>query len=283
MTLPEISALLATTLFAAFATFLLLKERRQKQIIWKEEQKKEQELVSKDEFTHMIVHELRAPTTAIKDAALLLKSSFESLDEKQKNTLLTMISDQSQKMLNQISTLLDAAKLQAGKLTLEKTLTDIQVIIDQQMQVFEPIAQSKQIKLVSDIEPNLPKIWLDSVRIGQVINNLVSNSLKFSDRGSITICAKKNDGFLFISVSDTGHGIAKEKQKELFLKFHQVSNLPTEPRKQQVTKGTGLGLYIVKGIISAHGGSVLLDSEENKGTTITFTLPFAEPSTPSHQ
>lgn len=276
MSPSELSALIATVLFGLFAIFILLKEQRQKQIIWDEEQKKEQELVSKDEFTHVIVHELRAPTTAIKDAALLLRSSFESLDVKEKTTLLDMIADQSQKMLNQIGSLLDAAKIQAGKFTLEKTESDIAKIIDQQISVFEPVATSKNITLTSSVAPEIPKMKIDAVRIGQVINNLISNSLKFTpDEGTIRVVGKKQDGMAVISVSDTGTGIPKEKQDALFVKFQQVE--PVGKIQGQKNHGTGLGLYIVKGIVAAHGGTVKLESEEGKGTTITIALPLSEP------
>ena len=124
----------------------------------------------------------------------------------------------------------------------------------------------------TDIYYPLPKVDLDPVRITQVLNNLVSNSLKFtSPNGKIVVSAKPGDGTITVGVSDNGMGIPESEQKDLFSKYYQIRTTPHQLAK----KGTGLGLYITKGIVEAHGGLVGVISEgPNKGTTIYFTLPI---------
>lgn len=224
----------------------------------------------KDDFIHMIIHELRAPLTAIKDSSKLIMDTPAMPDDSKKQ-LLTIIHEQSQKMLEQVSTLLDAAKFDAGRFTLEKVPSDLKKVITEKLQVFDPQAKTKNIKLISELGPDLPQFVFDPVRIGQVVNNLLSNSLKFTpEGGAITVSLQqKTLKTVEVTVSDTGVGIPKDKQSSLFSEFYEVKtnngNKPT---------GTGLGLYITKSIIQAHGGTISLVSEPNKGTSISFTLPM---------
>lgn len=239
----------------------------------------------KEDFTNMVVHELRAPLTSIRGASELLLTQ-EMNDEQQEKKLVDIIHVQSKKLLDDVSSLLDAAKLEAGKFTIQKSATDLKRLIEEKIEEFTPLAKTKGVELVAKVDENLPNIEIDAVRIGQVLNNLISNSLKFTPEGGrIEIAAQtisKSDSsdyltglispnlseYIRISVSDTGAGIPKEKQASLFSKFSQLAH------KEE--GGTGLGLYISKGIIEAHGGSISLESEIEKGTTVSFTLPISE-------
>ncbi len=222
----------------------------------------------KEDFTNIIVHELRSPLTAIKASTQLLVSPKTQLSDEEKGKLIHLIKDQTNKILDEVSLILDAAKLESGLFTVNKVPSDLTKIIKDRVAVFIPQAQEKLVKLVVDVDPSIPHFSFDPNHIGQVINNLVSNSLKFTSHGgSIHVKAKEMRGKVVVSVSDTGAGIPKEKQKFLFSRFSQVST-------PNAHVGTGLGLYFVKGIIEAHGGTVSLDSEEGHGTTITFTLPI---------
>lgn len=235
----------------------------------------------KEDFTNGIVHELRSPLTAIKAGAELVLSD-ESLTASQEK-LLHIIDEQSKRMLADINSLLDAAKIDAGKFTVEKKPENITQLIQQTIELFTPEAEGKHILLTSQIDPNLPNVLVDKEHIEQVLHNLLSNSLKYTPSGgSIHVNAglmhqehlppsPTNPGVL-ISVADTGTGIPKDKQTYLFSKFAQVGSSPL-PHAQQ---GTGLGLYISKGIVTAHGGQIYLQSEEGKGTTVSFTVPLAE-------
>lgn len=218
----------------------------------------------------MIIHELRAPLTAIKDSSKLMMDTSTMPDENRKQLLL-IVHEQSKKMLEQVSMLLDAAKFDAGRFTLEKVPSDLKKVIEEKIQVFEPQAQTKHIKLISELGEALPQIVMDPVRIGQVINNLLSNSLKFTpEGGTITVSIRhKTLKSVEVTVSDTGVGIPEEKQSSLFSEFYEV-----EANNGNHPTGTGLGLYITKSIIKAHGGTISLVSEANKGTSISFTLPM---------
>jgi signal transduction histidine kinase len=228
----------------------------------------------KEDFTHMIVHELRAPLTAIKDSSELMIEVFDekgSMEKEQQRRLLTIIDQQSKELLEQINQVLDAAKIEAGRFSIDKKSTDISDVIEKAIEPFMPAANKKQILITTDIYYPLPKVDIDPVRITQVLNNLISNSLKFTpSNGKVTLSAKVENGLLKVAVSDNGMGIAEQDQKDLFSKYYQIRTNPHELAK----KGTGLGLYIVKGIVEAHGGSVGVVSEPGQGSTIYFNLPF---------
>ncbi len=229
----------------------------------------------KEDFTHMIVHELRAPLTAIKDSAELMIEVFEekgSLQKEQQKRLLQIINQQSKDLLEQINQVLDAAKIEAGRFSIEKQSFDLAEIIQKAIEPFMPQANKKQIIISTDIYYPLPKVELDRARITQVLNNLISNSLKFTPaNGKITVSAKAEKEFITVSVSDNGIGIAESDQKDLFSKYYQIRTTPHQLAK----KGTGLGLFIIKGIVEAHGGLVGVNSKPGEGTTIYFTLPFS--------
>jgi signal transduction histidine kinase len=225
----------------------------------------------KEDFTNVMVHELRSPLTAIKASSELLIAPPGPLSEEEKNKIITLIAQQSRKMLDEVALILDAAKLEAGLFTIQKIPGDLKSLITERIQIFQAQAHEKFINLLIDIDPSIPKFSFDPIHVGQVINNLISNSLKFtSSGGTIKISAKPAIGSVMVSVSDTGAGIPKDKQHLLFTKFTQLSGA------EHGSIGTGLGLYIVKGVVEAHGGSVSLESEEGHGTTITITLPLGD-------
>lgn len=221
----------------------------------------------KEDFTHIMVHELRSPLSSIKATSQLLTTA-KSLKEEEKDRLLHLIYDQTKKMLDEVSLILDTAKLEQGLFTLQKMSGKLQPVIEEHASMFKSVAKEKMINLVIDLDPAIPAFNFDQPHVGQVINNLVSNSLKFTPMGgTITITAKPVDKKVMVSVTDTGSGIAKDKQHLLFNKFSQVASSSQH-------MGTGLGLYFVKGIVEAHGGTVSLTSDEGKGTTISFILPL---------
>lgn len=234
----------------------------------------------KEDFTNEIVHELRSPLSAIKASAQMMASDSNLPPENAK--FIEIIVQQSERMLGDIASLLDVAKLENGKFSIMQKSSDVKKLIEDSITLFNTAAQEKKIKLIQNIETNLSPGLLDSNRISQVINNLISNSMKYTpEGGSITISANyhynehlpatvTNPGIL-ISVSDTGLGIPRDKQSILFSKFGQVQNSKFKPKEG----GTGLGLYVSKGIVEAHGGSIYLESEEGKGTKISFTIPLA--------
>lgn len=234
----------------------------------------------REDFTHMVIHELRAPLTAIKDAAAVLEDNKDcKLGEEDQKNLLKMVHDQAKILLSQVSTILDAGKIESGKFSLDKSVGDIGKIIQGEVTFFMPEAQRKGITLIAEIDQDLPPVAFDSVRIGQVINNLISNGLKYTDaQGTIKVLVDKKtspghkEEQVTVSVSDNGIGIPEDKQKLLFTKYTDIGNSQDAKVKRQ---STGLGLYIAKGIVEAHGGTISVQSAPHQGTTFTITLPAA--------
>lgn len=235
----------------------------------------------KEEFTNAVVHELRSPLTAIKAASEVLGDTPDLPTSAKR--LSSIIDTQSQQLLAEISSLLDAAKLEAGHLTVWQKPSDLPSVVNDSLQLFQPEAAKKHIILESSVEESLPQAFIDTTRIGQVINNLISNSLKFTHENGhilVKIASIKNSQLplsptnpgILVSVSDDGIGIAPDKQKMLFNKFSQIHN-PSFGK--ELASGTGLGLYIARGIIQSHGGTMTLQSAEGRGTTVFFTLPVA--------
>lgn len=272
----------------------------------------------KEDFTNIIVHELRSPLTSIRASTEMLTEQ-NNLTEEDKKHLINIIDNQTVKMLDEVATILDSSKLDIGLFTVQKTKGDFKKTIEETIESFRIAARNKSINLISHIDPFLPQTQFDKHHMRQAINNLLSNSLKFTpEGGTITVRSwftphsfdeikltpqsspqkdepsshtkrdeteyfrdstpqnklKSETEKIFVSVSDTGSGIPKNKQHLLFSKFAQIKNT-------NGAVGTGLGLYIVKGIIEAHGGTISLESEPDKGTTIIFNIPIDATIQPS--
>ena len=237
----------------------------------------------KEEFSHLVVHDLRAPVVAIKDTASLLLGG--RLNAEETRNMLNLVHDQSNKLLSQISTILDAAKLDDGKLVLKKNPGDISIVIQEQLSVFTPEAKRKNITMIAEIGNDLPVVYFDKLRISEVISNVISNSLKYTnENGIIKITVDADDNYhrarldendkgnIVITISDNGMGIPQDKQHLLFTKFGQVDSANTSTETKKVS--TGLGLYITKGIVDAHHGTISMSSKEGQGTSTTITLPI---------
>ena len=230
---------------------------------------------TKENIANLMVHELRSPVTAIKDAASILISGKSGLNRQQEKQFLKIIYKQSKLLLDQIGAIIDAVKLDEGKLIVTKVPGDIATFVNQQTKMFLLQAKKKNIFLKVDTLESLPTILFDPIRIGQVLNNLISNSLKFTKEGGevfVKVTRRSpGENYVTVSVADTGMGISPEFRKKLFSKFSQSASVPQEIGKL----GSGLGLYMVKGIIEAHQGTISVESEQGKGTTISFNLPIS--------
>jgi len=223
----------------------------------------------REEFTAMVVHELRTPLSVMFGTCDLLIKRLSQLPVEKTSALLLGVKNSTESMLGIVNSLLDVAKIEAGKFSVDKVPGNIGELLLEEKQYFDNLAQSKGLIIKLDIPKDIPEVNFDKQRLSQVLNNLISNSLKFTEKGGITLKAAKNGGDIVVGVSDTGPGISKEGQLKLFSKFEQLKN-----HTGSVTKGTGLGLVITKGIVEAHGGNVLVESEVGKGTTFYFNLPL---------
>jgi PAS domain S-box-containing protein len=226
----------------------------------------------RQEFTAMMVHELRAPLTAVRWSSESLKKLAETnkLEPvKAKETAYT-IETASTNMLELVNDLLDVAKIEAGKFEINKQDYDLVGIIKDAIQVFMPQAQMKHLAL-NIITPEVLKVQCDKVRIGQVLNNLISNAIKYTDSGQVDIGAEVQTAKsrVVVSIKDSGVGVSREDLAQLFSKFKQLKSA------DNARKGTGLGLVVSKGIVEAHGGQIWAESAgENMGTTFYFSIPM---------
>lgn len=264
-------------------------------------QEKEVEQLRKD-FTSMMVHELRSPLEGIRGMAeLMARKNNAFKPEKFIKEYAPLIHHSSSQMLGLINDLLDTAKIEAGKFEINKELADIKQIVAESVKFYKPLTVEADIGLALVLDPKVPeKIWLDSGETTRVINNFVSNSLKFtkpkgeiiiqvllhkkgsdiaeeSENAKIRWFIKKGEGnftnlpdSLIVAVTDTGAGISKEELPLLFNKFKQFRSAVIRADK----KGTGLGLAIAKGIIEAHKGIIGVASEEGAGSTFYFSIPL---------
>jgi two-component system sensor histidine kinase ResE len=251
----------------------------------------------KDDFTSMIVHELRSPLDSIKKIVESIRSS-ESKNKKLEDCF-QMIYGSAADMLELVNNLLDMAKIEAGKFEILKRPSDIKEIIKNRILFFGVTAKDAKVELISYFGKDMPdKVEFDPHTISQVLNNFISNAIKFNkENGSVVIQAllhKKGENLereakdseiswfikkdipvstdsLIVAVTNSGAGIAPNQIDKLFNKFIQVRSAFAEK------EGTGLGLAIAKSIIDSHNGIVGAESIEGEGATFYFTLPITEP------
>lgn len=222
---------------------------------------------AKTRFLGMVSHELRTPLTSIKGFASTLLAEDVQWDANSQHDFIVIISEEADKLHELVEQLLDASRLQAGKLQIEPqpgTLEDILKIAGAQLDTL-----TTEHELVIDLPDDLPEVYADDRRVAQVLSNLVSNAVKHSPSGStVTISAHQEGDFVQLDVKDEGEGIPPEAQGYIFEAFRQV-------KEQPHSEGAGLGLAICKGFVEAHGGSVWINETTANGTTMSFTLPLA--------
>ncbi len=227
---------------------------------------------SKDEFLAMMSHELRTPLNGILGFAEILRNTELQPDQLE---FVQMIRSSGAQLVDIITDILDFSRLQARKLDVRIDEFLLDKAITSAVNTLQPLAESKNVKLELNIADNVPqRVRQDGDRVKQIINNLVSNAVKFTDEGGVTVnvrldSSREIHNWLVIEVSDTGAGIPEEKQKHLFEPFVQVDSSLTRRHG-----GTGLGLSIVKKLCDLLNGSVTFKSREGKGSTFTVRLPI---------
>ena len=217
----------------------------------------------------MMVHELRAPLTAIRGASSSLISHKEGFPEEKKEEYLNMIQTTSENMLEIVNDLLDVAKIEAEKMAINPQIANLVKLVQVKVEEFKPLAQEKGLAIQSQLPEEAVEVEIDTNRIGQVLTNLLSNAIKFTEQGEITVKLEPKETEVTISIQDTGIGIKPIDQSRLFSKFAQL-----ETKKPRTAEGTGLGLVVAKGIVDAHLGKIWVESEEGKGSKFFFTIPI---------
>ncbi len=223
----------------------------------------------KSDFYSLMSHELRTPLTSIKEGTnLFLEGHGGPITEKQK-WLLTIVAEESNRLIALVNSLMDLSKLEAGMLAYNFTKTELLPLVTTAAGEILPLAEAKKIRIGTDVD-DVPPVTVDQERILQVLRNLIGNALKFTPAGgAVNISVRRREAGVGVSVTDTGPGIPKEHQSAIFDKFRQA----TLAGKKKIP-GTGLGLAIVKHIVQDHGGVVWVESEVGQGCTFTFVLPY---------
>ncbi|MGA2678726.1 MAG: PAS domain S-box protein [Sedimentisphaerales bacterium] len=222
----------------------------------------------KSQFISTVSHELRTPLTIIKeDIALIMDGAAGRIKSKQRE-ILEIAQRNIDRLARLINDVLDFQKLQSGRAKFNMQDNNINSVIENVYNTMGGAVKKKGIELRLAVDNNLPKVIFDSDKMIQVLTNLVSNAMKFTDKGSIAIASRRIENSIRVSVIDTGCGMKQEDIPKLFQQFQQLGS------GNRKTGGTGLGLAISKDIVEKHGGRIWVESEFGKGTTMHFLLPI---------
>lgn len=223
------------------------------------------------EYTAMIVHDVRSPLSIVYGFAELVLNNPLVRGSEQLQKDVERILENAERASRLVCQMLDLSQLQAGKVRLAKTSTNLTAGLADIAVEHRLLAHGKGVDLVQDLQPGL-EAQVDSAKLREVIANLLGNALKFTPQGGrITLrAANGEDGHLRVSVSDTGPGIPAEQARALFAPWSQA-----DEGTKQVVRGYGLGLAICKMIVEAHGGSIWVESEAGRGSTFAFWIPRA--------
>ena len=221
----------------------------------------------KADFFSALSHELRTPLTSIKEGTLLLLEGVGGPVSEKQQKLLNILSEESQRLITLVNSLLDLSKIEAGMMVYRFEEASLAALIAKAETEMLPLLEAKRVKLESNVGNDLAPIKIDQGRILQVLRNLLGNAIKFTPEGGLVrVAARVDDGKVRVVIQDTGPGISPENLVRIFEKYQQAS-----PENQ--LNGTGLGLAIAKHIVTAHGGTIWAESQPGSGSTFIFVLP----------
>jgi signal transduction histidine kinase/CheY-like chemotaxis protein/PAS domain-containing protein len=242
---------------------------------------------AKSSFLSTVSHELRTPLTSVLGFAKIIRRRLQErlfplitgddrkVQQAKQQVIenLDVVVSEGERLTKLIDDVLDLAKIEAGKFTWNLGTVSIADVIERATAATASLFEAKRLHLIRDVDLDLPPITGDQDRLIQVVINLISNAVKFTDSGSIACAAHQRENELVVSVKDSGIGIAANDQSKVFEKFKQVGDTLTDK-----PKGTGLGLPICKEIVEYHGGRIWVESEPGRGSTFLFTLPITAKS-----
>jgi PAS domain S-box-containing protein len=221
----------------------------------------------KSTFVSVVSHELKTPVALIKGYAETLRREDADWDRDTMRESLDVIGEEADHLTHLIDSLLEASRIQAGGLKLEPTDVHLPRLAEKVVDGFRTQTDIHDFEL--DFPPDFPPVWGDPNRLREVLSNLVSNAVKYSpDGGTVWVGGRVDGGGVTVYVADQGVGIPPEEQDRIFDRFHRV-----ETGLHRRTEGTGLGLYLVKAIVEAHGGRVWVESAPGQGSIFMFNLP----------
>ena len=225
---------------------------------------------AKDEFVSMASHQLRTPLTSVKGYISMVLEGDVGRITGQQRELLEEAFASSERMVHLISDFLNVSRLKTGKFIIDRRPSDLVKLIDQEVASMQSTARAHNMELTFRKPAYFPILHVDEAKIRQVIMNFIDNAIYYSREDTeIKVALVINDGSAILTVKDTGIGVPKAEQAHLFTKFFRASNA-----RRQRPDGTGVGLYLAKKVVVAHGGSMLFESVEGEGSTFGFRLPI---------
>lgn len=224
---------------------------------------------SKSSFIANLSHELRTPLNAVIGFSEMMLSGMTGKMTDKQHEYTNDIFKSGRYLLGLIGTVLDISKIEANKLELHNGIVDMREIIADVTERLQGAYHNGHIEMITDVAPGLPKLYGDETMLTQVVTNLVGNALKYSpDGGEVRVSAAVENGDMLFIVKDQGIGIPKDEIEKVLQPFGR-----TEQARQRNIDGTGLGLPLTKGLVEAHGGTLKIESDTGKGTTVTVRLP----------
>jgi signal transduction histidine kinase len=272
-TADALPAGIATALVGVFVVLrlaLVLRETEQLRDEFAEQNQRLRKLDSmKDDFVSSVSHEFRTPLTSIRGyLELVLESHANDLTDEQRRYL-GVVDRNSDRLLRLVGDLLFVAEVDAGKISVDRAPVDVAEVVHEAADAAAPVAEAKGVQ-VSVMAESGPSVSGDRGRLAQLLDNLIGNAIKFTPAGGrVDVRAYAPNGVAVIEVADTGIGIPKHEQTRLFERFFRARAATDE-----AVPGTGLGLSISKAIVDAHGGSLVVASEEGAGTTFRIEFPL---------
>jgi signal transduction histidine kinase len=219
------------------------------------------------EVISTVSHELRSPLTSVKGYTSLLLNRWDRLGEEQKRMMLEQVHHDADRVTRLVTELLDISRLESGRLVLRRQMVDLLPLVNG---VLEKV-RMMETRLVAtvDFPENFPQVYADPDKIEQVLTNLVENAAKYADPQSLHVTGVLQDGQVTVAVADSGEGIPVSDLPRVFTKFFR--------RAETRPTGSGLGLWISRGLVEAHGGRLVVESEVGHGSVFRFTLPVDPP------
>jgi signal transduction histidine kinase len=225
--------------------------------------------VTRAELISTLAHELRSPLTSVKGFTSTLLHRWERFPDDQKRFMLATVNDDADRVTRLINELLDVSRIEAGRLELRRRPVDLPKIAADVVERFklDPDGHTFAISFPEDF----PEVYADADKVAQVLTNLVENAVKYSDGGMVSVSGEVADGSVEVVVGDQGIGIPADQIPLIFTKFYRRGG-------RGAPSGTGLGLYIARGLVEAHGGRISVESEVGRGTGVRFRLPLSGPA-----
>ena len=219
------------------------------------------------EVISTVSHELRSPLTSVKGYTSLLINRWERLGDPQKLMMLEQVQHDADRVTRLVAELLDISRLETGRLHLRRQLVDLGELVEQVLEKVAMMEAELEVEVVFD--GNFPRVYADPDKIEQVLTNLVENAAKYADPTGMRVLGVVGDGEVSVAVTDKGAGIPRSDLPRVFTKFFR--------RAETRPTGSGLGLWISRGLVEAHGGKLVVESHVGEGSTFRFTLPTAVP------